>query len=1105
MNRVLDKMHRPVGRFGLAGLLAAGAGFSVGFGLTPVGALRTAEAQVTTATMNGTILDNTGAPVEFATVALTHGPSGSTYGTLTREDGRYNVNGLRVGGPYTVSVSRVGFQTVKREGIFLQLGENLRLDLTAVAQAVEVAGVEVTADADAVLNASRTGAQTTVSEAAINGLPTISRSFTDFTRLTPQAASQTGAGSNGTSIGGRSSRLNNIQIDGAVNNDLFGLAASGTPGGQAGTTPISLDAIEQFQVLVAPYDVRQGNFTGGGINAITRSGTNAFTGSVFYFQRNQNLVGKSPDVLRTKLNDFDEKQTGFRLGGPIIPNKLFFFVNGELTRRTDPSSVVISADSATLAGYGGKLPSNVSPVSTEQARRITDALSSLYGYQTSFDSFDAGTNSNKLFARLDWNISEANRLTLRHNFVDAAFDDQRRNSTSYSLSNTGYAFNSKTNSTVAQLNTTLGSKAYNEVILGYSRIRENRGVFGTPFPQVLIKVGTNGQVLGGSERSSQANALDQDVVEVTDNFNAFLGGHTLTFGTHNEFFRFANLFIQDRFGSYEFESVDAFIAKTPSRYRFSSVNPGRNERAGFDVQQFGLYGQDEWATLPNLTLTLGMRYDVAFFPDQPSNNPAVGQVFPGRNTGKMPSGTSSYSPRFGLNFDPFSDRSTQVRGGVGLFAGRTPYVWLSNVYSNTGIEISRLDLRPAAGKPLTFSGDPNNQPGGTAVATTSINLVDPNFKLPQVLRYNLAVDQRLPFGFVGTLEGIYTKNVNDVTYRDLGLVQTGTLTRDGRPTYFSGNPAVGTKSTASASTPLPGSPATLVGRVNPQFTGVYDLTNTTQGYQSSLTAQVQRALQRNLFVTSSYTYSRAEDVNSVTNSTAQSNFEFNYISGDPNNPELTTSAYEIKHRVTLSASYKAAALFEPMIGRAARYIPEVSFIYVGQSGQPFSYVYNGDVNGDGYSGNDLLYVPKDRADTTAFALVKSSASDPRSVGQIYDEFFSYIDNDEYLSGSRGRIVTRNGGHEPWNNRLDLRLSESIPTFATQSFEVTLDVINVLNLLNSDWGRVKNVNFQNDQLLRSSGTDASGRQTFTFTNKTDPFVTSSVASRWQAQLGVRYSF
>lgn len=1048
---------------------------------------------ITTASLNGTVKDQKGEPLVGANVVAVHEPSGSTFGAASRSDGRFNIPGVRVGGPYTVTVSYIGYKTDKQENVFLSLGQDLRINFIMTEEAVELGEIVTVAERDAVLSASRTGTITNVSTAAIERLPTITRTIQDFTRLSPLVVTPTTENSDnigGMSVAGKNNRSNNFQVDGAVLDDAFGLAESGTPGGQANLQPISLDAIQEFQVSIAPYDVRQGNFAGGLINAITRSGDNHFRGSAYFFGRNEDFVGDvevfNPTTQQTesrKFADFEDYQGGFRFSGPLIQNKLFFFINGEVRRRDEPIQVGINDPSQ---------PINF-PVPADSIQRVIDIARNYgqpFGFDPGgFDPFTAETNDEKVFVRLDYNLSNKHRLTLRHNYVDGDLDRGIiRSSSLFTLESVQYDFVSETNSSVLQLNSTLGSSIANEARVSYTRIRDKRVPLSNPFPFVEVDLGP-ADVRLGTENFSQANALDQDVVEITNNLLYFRGNHTFTFGTHNEFISFDNLFIRNLYGRYEFDSINEFAAGTPSRYEVSISQDPNNPlpRAKWNYTQYGVYAGDEWKVTPKLNLTLGLRLDVPVFPDNPANNPTFAAAFPGLSTSDVPTGNLLWSPRFGFNYDATGDRTTQIRGGAGIFAGAPPGVWLSNQYSNTGTEFFRFDVRGAAAAATGFTPDPFNQPAGaTPIATTEINITDPDFKFPQVLRTNLAVDRQLPLGLVGTLEFLYSKDINEILYKDINL---GFAANPGAP--------ISTAPDGRASFIDPATGRTA--RISSAFTNVIVLDNTNDGYQWNLTAQVQKQLNRgpfaNLFGSLAYTFMQAKDVNSGRSSQAISNWRFNEVEGNSNNPPSRTADFEIKHRIIGSLSYQ----FKYGKGFGTT----ISAFYEGRSGRPFSYVYNGDANGDGQFSNDMIYVP-------------ASADEVIVTSGTFEAIETFIQSDEALRSHRGQILPRNSAREPWVNRMDLRIAQQIPSIRGQNFELTLDILNFLNLLNNDWGEQRFVLFQAPTVFNFSGYDAAtGKPRIALrtgdTNndgtidRDDVLTLDNLASRWQIQLGVRYSF
>ncbi|MCD8742053.1 carboxypeptidase regulatory-like domain-containing protein [Mucilaginibacter roseus] len=1036
--------------------------------------LGVAYSQVTTSSLTGVIKDAKGETLIGATVKATHQPSGTNYYTSTNADGRYTIPNMRVGGPYLIEASYIGYEKSVTDNINLRLGEQFVLNFTLSQNGVSLSEVQITGRKDAVMNSKRTGASTNISKAQLESLPTLSRSLQDFTRLTPQA--------NGNSFGGVSNRFNNITIDGAVNNDVFGLSGSGTPGGQASTQPISLDAIQEIQVVLAPYDVSYGNFTGGGVNAVTRSGTNDVQGSAYFYGKSQGLVGKNP-LTDAKYQSFTDNQYGFRVGGPILKNKLFFFVSGEMGRRSAP-----------LANNAGETGAAISAAT---AKQIADYTLQTYGYDVgSYGPIDLKRENDKAFVRLDWNINDKHQLTLRHNYVSAFDDNLSRSGSSFSFGNNAYKFNNKQNITVAELRSNFSSRFSNNLILGYSAIRDNRDVAGSIFPQIQINnidnISSNSAYLG-SERSSVANKLNQDIFEVTDNFKYYAGKHTFTFGTHNEFFKFENLFINNLNGRWDFNSVADYLANNPFRARATySLIPGNNTPAAkFNAAQLGFYVQDEFDAFEGFRLTLGLRADVPIIGDKPLFNEGVSNNFPGVRTDETPSGKFLWAPRVGFNYDVNGDRSLQIRGGAGIFTGRVPFVWLSNQFVNSGLLLGTVDITDATATPGNevnggngFQPDINQQKNvGGAATTTEINAVSKDFKIPQLARFNLAADVKLPYGIIGTIEGIYSKTMNNINYQDINL----------KPSTATINAAY---SNGADTRPLYSTSAT--GKVSTAYTNVILLDNTNRGYNYSVTGQLQKNFDFGFGAMFAYTYGRATDVNSGTSSTALSNWEFVQNVNGPNNVPLATSYYETRHRLVGSATYSIS------YGKNKNYSTGISLFYSGFSGTPYTYLYNGDLNGDGRTGNDLLFVPKDRSQINLQDIKNSAGAVTLSADAQWANLDKFINEDPYLSKKRGQYTERNGARTPWEHHFDVRITQDIGAIIggkKNRLQLTFDVFNVGNLLNKDWGRSYFNSNQAVSLISTTRTNG-----FTF-NRTNPlgYDTSDLASRWQGQFGIRYLF
>ena len=683
---------------------------------------------VTTGTMTGVVTDASGGVLPGATVVAVHTPTGTTYEAVTRGDGHYSFINVRVGGPYTVTVTMTGFRAKETPNVNVSLGEDRRLDVTLQLDTVQET-VNVVAEAQ-IIDPARAGTASNIGNEAIQSLPTVNRSLFDYARLSPHfVINPVGTDASSISVAGRNDRYNNIQIDGAVNNDVFGLASSGTPGGQTSTEPISIDAIQELQLVVSAYDVRQGGFSGGSVNAITKSGSNNIHGTAYYFGRNQSLVGVGPNDR--KFGTFSNKQFGASVGGPVLKNKLFYFGNFEISRKNTPSGTSIAGSGANFGR-------------TAEVDRFLSILENKYGYDPgSKDEFTKTTDSNKFFARADVNISNRHQLTVRHNYVKGLNDIGSPSISSFIFPDNYYRMNSATNSSVAQLNSTIGS-AFNELRVTYQRIRDFRDNPGAPkpFPMVRATLSDNSSLTAGTEEFSTANELDQDVIELTDDVTLVRGRHTITLGTHNEFYKFRNLFIRDNFGYYQFSSLDMLEQGLAQSFDYSFGTNDQAFAARFAIRQFSLYAGDQWRVKNNLSVSYGVRFDTPSFPDKPTANPAAQSYF-GYGTDTVPV-DRIFSPRAGFNWQVNQARREQVRGGVGIFSGRTPYVWLSNQYGNTGIEITRLRVSYNNNNRVAFVPDALGQPTSVGAAQTNeIDLVDPNYKYPRVIRGNLAYRPRI--------------------------------------------------------------------------------------------------------------------------------------------------------------------------------------------------------------------------------------------------------------------------------------------------------------------------------------------------------------------------
>jgi outer membrane receptor for ferrienterochelin and colicin len=1082
---------------------------------------------VTTGSITGTIKGKTGAtlsPLPGAMIRAVSTATGAAYGAVSKNKGQYLIRGLRPG-TYTLAITCVGYKADTIRGVSVDVGEATSVNAVLNESASTSSEITVSVERDGLFDANKNGSGSVISEAIIAASPSINRSISDLARMNPYTNQVSTAGSDGlqgVSIMGVNSRFNNFQIDGAVANDVFALGSAGTAGSQANSNFVSLDAIERIRVNVSPYDIRQSGFTGGLVNAITRGGTNTFGGSVFVYGRNQDLVGNSPDAAARPFDTFHDVQFGGRVGGPIVKDKLFFHVTAEGRQRSTPLEVALN-DPTALNNFA---------MSSSVLDRIIDITRSQYGYDPgTYGNTNNRNNSTSLIARIDYNIDESNKIQLRHNFTYGIQDrNLLRNNLNYSLTSRMNTFESINNQTVFQWNSRIDESMSNELRVSYTQTNDRRILpsdqagRAIAFPEVRIQVGAGMNVILGPERSSQANALDQTLIAITDDFTWFLGDHTITMGTHNEISLFNNLFIQDYFGSIQYASVDAFADSTANFYRVSYANTAVTNgnpmpRAAWSMAQFGGYVQDEWQIDEQLRLVGGLRLDMPVFWDTPYENPAFASAFPGRSTSSVPTGIMLFSPRFGFNYDISGDKTLQLRGGTGLFTGRVAAVWLSNQYSNTGMDLFRAELgannSPNAinsldGTPMKWDlARPALRPGdsaypGSPINTTAINITDQNFNLPQVWRSTLATDVKVARDVTITFEGMYGRFLNQVDYANLNLRQSNMRYINSGDTSLGVSPLDGRKMYAG------GAADSLVDR---RFTQVILLRSRDGGQQYSFSTQL-KIDQNNEFIPglsgmASYTYGRTQDLNSSTAATAGSQWT-STDAIDPNNVTVGISNFDQLHRIAINAAYAYTW--------TKGYITSLGVFYSGASGRPYSISYAQDYNGDNAAGgNDLVYIPREEDYNTRVVIPKpTDASDLRSPDQIWAQMMALINSNPILKSYQGQILPRNALREPWINQLDLRLTQDIPGFSNHKVQFTLDVQNFLNLLNPSWGLQRFVDFQSSNLFglvlnsQNKPFDNQGRLMMSYTEpvtngQAGIYNTDNFFSRWRMQIGMRYSF
>lgn len=1079
---------------------------------------------VTTGAITGVVTDESGAGVENAQVQVTNRATGYTTGSLTRVGGRYLVQGLDVGNRYAVTVRLLGYQAQTVENVRVVLGTASAVDIRLVRQATELAGVTVTAT-PADFSPSRQGVATIVTDSVLQSLPSLGRDFTDFTKLTPQVAQPT---TDAPSAGGAYNRLNNYTVDGANQNDRFNLGSSeGVPGGATGGRIISLDAVKEFQVLMSPTDVRQGNFAGMLVNAVTKTGTNEWQGGATYSFRSSSFAANEP-FLRDA--DLTIHQYGFQFGGPIIRDRLHFFVAPEFQQRNQPSS-------GPYAGAPAATPGLISP---DTIARIASVMA---------DRFDVGTagqttNENpltNLFGRLDYQITPTTRAVLRQLWNEAeAFEFSRNNRTFNSQAgtqNSGFRLGSNSfrrenenRSTVLQLFTNWQSGTSNEFSAGYNKISDIR-VVPNAAPEVSVAVcpasatdcpGTqsrNGVVTFGTEQFSPDNILKQDILELTDNFTMPMGAHTLTFGARFEHTKIFNNFAQRLYGHYLFANVDALEAGTPLNYSLGYDNGG-GIPARFRTQQYSLYAQDQWDVSRNLRVTFGVRADIPRLVDKPPQNDTI-RARAGINTSDVPGSQVLFSPRVGFNWNPGGEDQNQVRGNVGIFTGPPPFIMIGNGYANHGLGLVTLVCNASSPTtqppafvtnvdqlPRSCAGQANPAPG--AAGTAGINVTDPDFKYPQNFVLTAGFDRLLPYDFVFTFEALYRKAVNGLAIRDLNL--RGPEMEGGQP-YRDRNGRILYADTILASGAIQNDSNRVITRIGTppvNFSeGLIQVTNQSADYNYTLSAQLKRRFGQSLNLTAAYTYMQSKDVQSLTSDRAISNWRNGrvYAGLESDLETATTSYFERPHRVIIYGNYTAP-------WRST----EISAFYEGMSGTPFTYTAVGDLNGDGNNSNDPIYIPRNATDLNEIRVgtVAGGVFTPNPAEA--QAFESFLAGQDCLADQRGQIMERNSCRSPWQNRLDVAIRQRIPTVRGQRLTLQLDIVNFLNLLNDEWGQIELPTMSDAfpqqpvlrQQSRTPGPLSQSQPNFTFEtdakNRGPFFARDNVESNfYRMQLTLKYSF
>jgi hypothetical protein len=1077
-------------------------------------------AQVTSSSMSGTIKDAKGVTLPGATIRAIHAPSGSVYSAASNKDGLFNIPGMRVGGPYTVEVSFIGFNKATFSDITLLLGQTYILNGTLSETGLTLNTVNVTATRR--ITTAKSGASTNVNRTAITTLPTFSRSITDFTRLTPQ--------STGSSFAGRDARLNSVTVDGANLNNTFGTSSDLLPGG--GSQPISIETYDELSINIAPFDVRQSGFTGAGIYATTKSGTNDFHGSAYTYYKNQSFNGNyiGDNFIGNNVAKSSTKTYGATLGGPIIKNKLFFFANFEKEDSAAPG-VAYSPN----GGSGSGLPS---ATTVADLQTVSTYLKDKFGYETGkFDNFDAfKTKDKKYLLKLDWNINDKNKLTVKYSYLNATKDqpvnagstpnnaaytvfngttpvvrsngglvNNRFSNQSMSYENSNYGFINKVTTGTVELNSSISPKLSNQLLATLKKYDNPRTAKGATFPTIDIYNGLGSNFISaGSDPYTKYNAVIDNTYSIYDNLTYYAGKHTITGGINYEYQKVGNAFMPGAAGSYIYNSLSDFLndaAPVQFTYNYSLI-PGQDQvfSANLKVGTISLYAQDEYTVSPNFKFTYGLRADKSVYLENPVENPQMTALLlpdvngnlKSYNSGLWPKSPILFSPRMGFRWSLLEDNSLVIRGGTGIFTGKIPYVFLTNNPSNSGMYNFGAAATPAQLANIKLVADPSvyanlfPQVAGTAIQPATV-LIDRNYKFPQVFRTNLAIEKNLGNGFTASLEGLFTKDINATRMRNAnlksptGVLVEGDLTR----ARYTGTSADR--------------------NIYPGVTSAIVLENTNKGYSSSLTAQISKSFKGGFNATASYTYTQAKEAFSTSGTTATNVWSSTANVGTTNDVENGYTAFYTPHRVVASASYRV-----DYAGHAAT---TIGVFYQGQAGgSPISYTVNGDLNNDGVSA-DLMYIPKKASEITftQYNATVNGVVYTYTAAQQQAAFEQFINNTPYLKNHRGQYAQRNAAFAPWYNRIDANILQDFYIMAggkKHTLQLSAVVQNLPNMLNKYWGIQKIATYTNPITYLS--TDANNVPSYNMRQLngklvTTPFVNAASNTTWSLLIGAKYIF
>ncbi|MEP6596908.1 MAG: carboxypeptidase regulatory-like domain-containing protein, partial [Ginsengibacter sp.] len=1064
------------------------------------------NAQVTTSSITGFVKAPSGEALTGATVTALHEPTGTVYTVITRKNGQYDINNMNPGGPYNITASYVGYNTQKKEDILLSLGEKAQYDFVASTQASQLTEVIIAASRTA--GQSKGGLESNIGKDKIQNIPTVNRSVNDYLRFTPQAKI---TGDGGVSLAGQNNRYNAFYIDGAINNDVFGIAASGTNGGQAGINPISIDAIDQFQVVLNPFDASIGGFTGGGINATTRSGTNTLSGSVWYYFRNQDLAGKTPGSVakdqRTRFASFDNKIYGARLGGPIIKNKLFFFLlaEGERNNRPQPFS----------GTYNGE-------ATPDSINKLVNYLKQAYNYDPGgYLDNPEKVNVDRLTAKIDWQINQANKFSVSYRYNSGSrYNTSATSSNTINFYNNGYIFPSTTHTGTAELRTSFKGNKSNRLLVTYTNVLDDRNTLGAKFPRVTIRDGS-GSLVFGSENFSTGNLLRQKNWTFNDAFKFAVGKNVFTVGTDNLYSNAYNVFIRDLFGTYTYANLNDFITDAkPIRYDHSfSLLEGKTDEANspsaasFKFLNLAFFANDEIKVTDQFTINAGIRFEKTEYLDEPRedqffNDTALAILsqyydLRGARSGQIAKVPFSFSPRLGFIYK-IPDENVTIRGGLGFFAGRIPLVWPGGVYNQNGVSLGGVGVNNPN---ITFRADPTNQYTpqdlGISIANAKgeVDVIARHFKSPKIFRASLGADRKLGNGWTGTIELLYTKNIQEIYYQQLNTLP---------PASTSSGPGARTVYTFSG---FPVKPGLRPGNINP-YTDILLLYNNPgkTGFSYSFTASIEKAFRKGFAFNASYTYGNSQVTNEGTSSQNSSQWRFMETVNGRNFLPLSISDFDLAHRIYAYASKKFTY--------AKDYLATtISLVYNGQSGSPYSYVYSGSLVGDRSrtENNDLLYIPTTGELQTQTFLPNTTGGNTYTPQQQKDLLDQYINNDKYLSKHRGEFAERNGARQPFTNIVDLKLTQDFNlklSNRTYQLQLTYDVYNFSNMLNRRWGKTYFLSNDNYSLVQFAGfvsaTDLTPQYKFSPQKSSTPYDLSTSAApglsaRWISQIGLRLNF